>query len=134
MFTKKTSYGIRGLVNLARKNPGKSVLVKSVSMEEQIPRSFLNKIFQKLKRAGILESKRGVGGGFQLARSPKRITLKEIIEVLEGKFVLSRSFIRKTDNSDQLDEVTMSVFDKARSKLEKLFEGTTLYDLIRRKR
>lgn len=133
MFTKKTSYGIKGLVNLARHEPGKAVLVKKVSEEEHIPQSFLNKIFQSLKNAGILESKRGVGGGFQLARSPKSITLREIIEVLEGKLALGKALIKPASGTSS-EDCTVTIFDKARASLEKLFEGTTLYDLIRRKK
>lgn len=130
MITKKTSYGLKGLLNLAEKKSRGPVLVKEVSIQENIPRSFLNKIFQNLKKAGILESRRGAGGGFQLARSPKRINVREIIEALEGK----RSLVRKANVGGTLNDPTSSLLNKARAKVEKMFEGTTLYDLVRRKK
>lgn len=129
MFTKKTSYGIRGLVNLASRKPGSNVLVKNISEQENIPQSFLNKIFQRLKRDGILESRRGVGGGFQLARPAQNINLKQIINALEGRLKLKKSIAGEGN-----DEITNTVFEKARLNIEKLFEGTTLYDLIKRKK
>jgi Rrf2 family iron-sulfur cluster assembly transcriptional regulator len=65
-ITKSEEYGLRGLIFLAQQPPEKVTLVSEVSKDQNIPESFLAKIFQRLSKAGLLRSVRGPNGGFTL--------------------------------------------------------------------
>jgi Rrf2 family protein len=88
MLTKRVNYGIRGLLNLAKHD--RQSFLKRISQEEQIPESYLAKIFQVFVQRGILESKKGPNGGFTLAVDLNEITVGKIVECLEGAPNLDR--------------------------------------------
>ncbi len=81
--TRKADYAIRCVLYLTR-NEGRTASIDEVSNAMSVPKSFLAKILQGLMKAGIVNSTRGVKGGFQLARNPKSINLLEVIEVIQG--------------------------------------------------
>ena len=83
MLTKRVNYGIKGLLNLS-KNDRHSFL-KKISQDEEIPESYLAKIFQVFVQRGILESKKGPNGGFYLAKDLEDISVWKIVESLEGE-------------------------------------------------
>ena len=83
-FTTKTEYGLVCLIYMARQDPGHTVTIKEIVKSEQFSATYLEKILQKLRTASIVVSHQGKQGGFALARDPSQITLKEIIEALEG--------------------------------------------------
>jgi len=82
-YTKAVDYAIRALVCLA-KRPHESMDVKAIARQEELPEVFLAKLLQKMKKAGLITSKRGVGGGFVLDRNAVNISVMEIIESVEG--------------------------------------------------
>lgn len=84
-ISKKTQYGLRAMVYLA-KTKKKVCPLKEISEKENIPFDFLEKIFLKLKRGKLIKAKKGIGGGYFLARKPKDIRVGEIIKTLEGTF------------------------------------------------
>ena len=84
-FTTKTEYGLVCLIYLARhQNTDHTVTVKEIVKSERFSASYTEKILQKLRAAHIITSHQGKQGGYELARRPSQITLKEIIEALEG--------------------------------------------------
>ena len=83
-FTTKTEYGLVGLIYMARNHSNHCVTVKEIVKNERFSLTYMEKILQKLKAAKIVQSHQGKSGGFSLVRSPSEITLKEIIEALEG--------------------------------------------------
>ncbi len=82
-ITKKGEYAMRAMVDLAM-NYSKKRQIQEIVREEVIPERFLEQILLTLKNAGFVESKRGVGGGYFLSRSPKEISLGEVIRAIEG--------------------------------------------------
>lgn len=82
-FTKAVDYAIAAMVCMAR-NPHTSMDVKQLAEAEAIPEVFLAKLLQKLKKAGLITSKRGIGGGFLLDKHPASISMFEIIEAVGG--------------------------------------------------
>jgi len=84
-LTKGTDYGTRGVVRLAKMSDRGVVLVSDIATAEGLPESYLAKIFQDLAKEGIVRSHRGAKGGFSLGRPAGEITLRQIIEVFEGK-------------------------------------------------
>jgi Rrf2 family protein len=87
-ITRETDYAIRCVYYLADKK-GKVTMVDETSREMNIPKSFLAKILQKLARASIVKSYRGVKGGFELARPPEEINLLEVIEAVQGPVAMN---------------------------------------------
>jgi len=83
-FSHQVQYAICGAFDLAYNGQGAPVQVRVISERQGIPSRYLEQIFQHLRRAGLVISKRGPGGGYTLARSPARISLLEIVEAVEG--------------------------------------------------
>jgi Rrf2 family transcriptional regulator, iron-sulfur cluster assembly transcription factor len=83
-LTRKAEYAIRGMLYLARQHESSISMLTDIAGAVEAPRTFLAKIFQDLVKIGLIRSTRGVKGGFVLARPPERITLREIVEAIEG--------------------------------------------------
>jgi Rrf2 family protein len=88
-ITREGDYGIRSVLYLARQPHAKISFVNEISEEYKIPRSFLAKILQKLVKAKIVRSYRGVKGGFSLAKQARDISMFDVIEAIEGKMSLN---------------------------------------------
>jgi Rrf2 family protein len=84
MLTKRGKYALRAVLYLARNKDRGSVLIQEVASKEVIPKKFLEAILRDLRNEGILNSKIGKGGGYQLARSPANIMLGEIVRTIDG--------------------------------------------------
>ena len=83
-LTRESEYALIGLSALASEPVGSVVSLAAIAEAKDLPRTFLAKIFQKLARHGILSSERGRGRGYALARPPDSITMREILEAVEG--------------------------------------------------
>jgi Rrf2 family protein len=106
-------------------------MIDEVSRGEQIPRSFLAKIFQQLSKSGLVRSSRGAGGGFVLARDPSQITVLEIVESVEGKMVSQPCKLDKPDCKHAGGCALCGLFDQAQDGLKDVLLRTTLSDLVR---
>ena len=82
-ITTKGRYGLRAIINLASSYYNRPVSIKTIAKEEDISPEFLEQIFFRLKKAGIIESLRGPGGGFMLKQKPSEISIKDIFVALE---------------------------------------------------
>jgi Rrf2 family transcriptional regulator, iron-sulfur cluster assembly transcription factor len=83
-LSSKGRYAVRALFDIAFYNDGQPTQVKEIAERQAIPPRFLEQIFQDLKRAGIVGSKRGPQGGYLLARPSHEIRLGDVIQVIEG--------------------------------------------------
>lgn len=88
-----TDYAFRAVLYLSRLPRGQVVEARLVAEEENIPMRFLLKIFRLLTRAGIVESYRGVNGGYALVRPPEEITMRDVVEAIEGPIHINRCLI-----------------------------------------
>ena len=84
MLTKKGKYGLKAMVHLAGREPGKPCLVSDIAEQNGIPKKFLDTILGELKNAGFLHSKKGKGGGYVLGRPASEIRVGHIVRVLDG--------------------------------------------------
>ncbi len=84
----RSRYAVRAILDLAMNQDGRPIFIREIAEREGLSERYLENLFLQLKRAGILESSKGRGGGFRLARSPRSITLLEIVEAVEGKISL----------------------------------------------
>jgi Rrf2 family protein len=85
-LSKKAEYALRALVAMGREPEGANFSIQDLSRSEHIPLKFLEQILLALKNGGLLRSKRGVGGGYQLVTRPHRITLGEVVALFDGHF------------------------------------------------
>src|SRR5436853_7079830 len=83
-ITTKSPYALSALVELHRRGDAVPVPIADLARRRDIPVQFLEQLFATLRRAGVLRSQRGVGGGYTFARPPGEITVLEIVELLDG--------------------------------------------------
>ncbi len=123
-FSKKAEYALRAVMAMSRSVPGTVFSIQSISHEEHIPLKFLEQILLILRKAGLLQSKRGAGGGYQLARPANRITLCEILEHVDGPLdILPGGSISAGLNS---------VFSQLRGDLRAWLADITIADILQR--
>lgn len=134
MLSMKTKYGLKALSYLAKENSDDPVQIVVISEAENISQKFLESILLILKKADILQSKKGKGGGYFLAKPANEITIASVLRVLEGPIALvpcvSLNFYEKCD--DCPDEEACSVHKlmvQVRDTNLSIFENTTLADL-----
>ena len=85
VITTKSPYAVRALAELARRGNAAPVPIGEIARARDIPVQFLEGLFATLRRAGVLQSQRGVKGGYSFARPPAEITVLEVVELLEGE-------------------------------------------------
>lgn len=83
-FSTRTRYGLRALIELVGHYGNGALSIRDIAEEQQISRNYLEALFNSLKVAGLLISKRGPGGGWVLTRPPSEITLSDVLRALEG--------------------------------------------------
>jgi Rrf2 family transcriptional regulator, cysteine metabolism repressor len=85
MFSTKAEYGVRVMAHLAARNDDGPVSLGSIAESEGLPLAYLEHLVQRLRRAGLVESRRGAHGGYSLARPAGAISMAEVVEALEGE-------------------------------------------------
>ncbi len=134
MLSKKTRYAFRALSYLAENYGGGPVLISEISKEKKIPLKFLENILNELKKANLLESKKGKGGGYFLKLSPKKINLATVIRVINGPIALlpcvSLNFYEKCEDCDEEICGIRKVMTITRDVTLKILEKKTLYNII----
>ena len=85
IFSTKSTYGLRAMINLAQVQKAGSVSLAKIAKKENISLKYLERLFAYLKKAGLVKSIKGATGGYQLAKNSRQIDLYEIIKSLEGK-------------------------------------------------
>jgi Rrf2 family cysteine metabolism transcriptional repressor len=88
MFSTKAEYGIRVMVHLASRGeetPGEPISLGSIADAEGLPLAYLEHLVQRLRREGLVDSRRGARGGYSLARPAGAITMAEVVQALEGE-------------------------------------------------
>lgn len=129
-ISKKTQYGLRAMVYLA-KFPGKIYPLKQISKAEAISLDFLEKILSKLEKASLVKSKKGVRGGYFLARKPSKIRIGEIIRVLEKEITLVKCVKYFCPREKKC--LTKNFWKKIQNALISKLNSITLADLISKK-
>lgn len=133
-------YALRALLVLGRdyQEDDSVVRIQEISNQQNIPKRFLEQILNDLKSARIVESKRGVAGGYRLGRAPELITLAEIIRHIEGALApvscVSERFYEKCSCPDEARCAIRSVMKEARDAVVKVVERVTLAELCERAR
>jgi Rrf2 family protein len=133
-ITRQADYAVRAVLYLARLGSNERAATSAVAEEQRIPPSFLAKIISQLSIAGLLHTSRGARGGVTLARSPKDITLLEVIEAIDGPIQLNEC-VSDDSNCTFDDECPLrSVWCDAQEMLVKRLKGTNFQHLMDRSR
>jgi Rrf2 family protein len=133
-------YALRALLVLARdyQEDDSVVRIQEISRRQNIPKRFLEQILNDLKSARLVESKRGVAGGYRLRRPPQNITLAEIVRHVEGPLApvscVSESFYEKCSCPDEARCAIREIMKEVRDSIAQHMERTSLADLAERAR
>jgi Rrf2 family protein len=133
-LSKKSDYALRAMIYLSMKYQKGAVQIKEISAKENIPQKFLENILLTLRKVGILNSKMGLKGGYELARSPDLITLGEVIRVLDGA-IAPVNCVSKTSYEQCSEEVTCvirSVMMDIRNAITNVLDTMTFADMCKR--
>jgi len=128
----KSRYGVRAIFDIAYHCEGLETQVKDISRRQEISPRYIEQIFQKLKKAGIIDSKRGPTGGYFLVKRPDEITVGEIIRVTEGG--IDPVLCLDPEDTDQScarskECVTRIIWNEAGNRLKEYFDSVTIRDL-----
>ena len=129
-------YALRALLVLGSNYGSHVIPIQRISNEQNIPKRFLEQILNDLKSAGVLESRRGITGGYRLARPPQNITLAAIIRHVEGALApvscVSERFYEKCTCPDEARCAIRSVMKEARDAVVQIVEKVTVAELCER--
>ncbi|MEO0000884.1 MAG: hypothetical protein RL766_930 [Bacteroidota bacterium] len=136
MLNKKTQYAFQALMYLAENQDNGPVLIAEISAAKKIPLKFLENILLELRKAGMLESKKGKGGGYFLNLSPSKIRLADIIRKIEGPIAMlpcaSLYFYERCSNCDEKNCGLHDTMIDVRDATLKILEGKTVADLVKK--
>ena len=130
----QSRYGVRAIFDIALHSGGLRTQVKDIAQRQKISPRYLEQIFQKLKKAGIVGGKRGPSGGYFLRKDPIEITVGEIIRVTEGDLtpVPCEGGRKSNQACDRAGEcVAQIIWKEAGNKLNEYFDSITIEQLCR---
>jgi Rrf2 family protein len=131
-------YALRALLVLGQHYGEEVVRIQTISDEQNIPKKFLEQILNDLKSLGVVQSKRGAGGGYRLARPPENITLASVIRFVTGALApvscVSDRFYERCTCPDEATCPIREVMKEAREAVVGIMERVSLADLCERSR
>lgn len=124
-------YAIRALTYLATQPPGKLSGTRDIALHEEIPAPFLGKVLLHLRRGRLVRSYRGIGGGYQLALPPERISLLNILCCIEGPGVLQGCVLEDRECCPEGPCALHDSWQPVQQQLVQFFQTNTLAELVR---
>ncbi|MHC4213437.1 MAG: RrF2 family transcriptional regulator [Planctomycetota bacterium] len=130
-ISKKSQYGLRAVFELAVRNSGQPVRVSEVAAAQNIPPRFLEVILNELRHAGFVESRRGNEGGYLLARGADELNVGEIIDFLEGPFLLAGDNNGNGNSSESYfgDLAFAQLWERVNMAATEIFRNTSFAEL-----
>jgi Rrf2 family protein len=132
--SKRGEYGMRALCHLAGRWSEGVVSIRDIAQEEDIPGKFLEGILLELKRTGFVRSRRGVEGGYALARDPREIMLGDVIRMLDGPLapLASAAELRELTERNPRQVGFYAILMDVRDAVSNILDKTSLADVITR--
>jgi Rrf2 family protein len=134
MLSKKTQYAFKALGYLAEYGTNGPVLIATIAHEKKIPLKFLENILLELKKADLLDSKKGKGGGYYFKIAPNKITLASIMRLIEGPIALlpcvSLHFYEKCADCNEKKCGLNKIMCQVRDNTLSVLEHKTVADLV----
>lgn len=131
-ITSSIEYATRLMVQLARQHGDQPLSAEKLSRSENVPADYVNQLLLRLKRAGLVESRRGSGGGYALARVPAEIKLGDVLRAVEGPIFESvcEKYADEADDCRHQANCGISpVWQTLGKMIENYFDGLSLADL-----
>jgi Rrf2 family protein len=137
MLSKKAKYAIKALIALAERENEEPMRIVDLAIAEQIPPKFLELILLGLRNHGILQSRKGKGGGYLLARDPADIYLGQIVRIFDGPLApvpcaSQTAYLRCADCPDEAVCGVHLAMKEVRDATAKVLDGTSLASLRRK--
>jgi len=130
-LTTKGEYGVRAMLEIAKNYDFGPITIKEISERQEVSVAYLEQILNKLRRAGLIDSLKGPGGGYVLAEKPEEVSIGKILKTLEGPFAVTACLVPDTRECNRMDSCVSRLMWKALSeKIENFLEAITLQDLI----
>jgi len=131
MLTRKGKYGLKAMLTLAREHGKGPVLIGDLAEQDAIPKKFLENILLTLKHRGLVQSRKGPHGGYQLGRPPDRISVGDVIRALDGPLALvscvsQTAYAACEECVTEHDCAVRRVFQQVRDETARILDGTTL--------
>jgi Rrf2 family protein len=135
MISKKTKYALKAVIYLAREYEKGPVLIADLARDEMIPKKFLELILLTMKNNGILMSKKGKKGGYYLAKSPRKVTMGQIVRLMEGTRApvpcVSESSYEKCEECESENTCGIRIIMKdVRDAIASILDNATLADVM----
>jgi Rrf2 family protein len=129
----KTQYAFKALMYLAQKDTSGPVLIAEIADKKNIPLKFLENILLELKKAGVLDSKKGKGGGYFFNENPSKIKLARVMRLIDGPIALlpcvSINFYQQCKNCDEKTCGLSEVMKEVRDATLNILENKTVADI-----
>ncbi|MGZ5135880.1 MAG: RrF2 family transcriptional regulator [Flavitalea sp.] len=133
MLSRKGQYAFRALTHLVDRIDQGPILISEISRKKRIPLKFLENILLELKKAGILDSKKGKGGGYFIKADPAKTTVANVIRIVDGPIALlpcvSLNFYQRCKNCDERNCGLHDIMENVRDATLAVLERRTLLDL-----
>jgi len=134
MLSKRSQYALKALSYLTEKRRQGPVLISEIAKKKKIPLKFLENILLELKSIGVLESKKGKGGGYFLKKDPARVRVADIIRKVNGPIAMlpcvSLYFYQRCKNCDEKNCALHDMMIEVRDATLNILEKRTLVDLL----
>jgi len=135
MLTNKGKYGLKAMLYLASLEPGETAMGAEIATANHIPKKFLDTILLELRNAGMLRSKKGPGGGYALARTPKDIRIGHIIRTLDGPLApincASKSAYVPCEDCEDLETCAVRItMSRVRDAMSDVLDRMTLDEMV----
>ncbi len=130
-------YSLKALLMLAERYPAAQPLrVEEIALREGIPENYLRRLLIELKRAGLVASQKGPSGGYMLARNPAKITMDEVVQIIEGGYAPVECLEEGANGLCRRDESCpmRDVWREVRESVAAILQRTTLQSLAQRRR
>lgn len=126
----KSRYGTRAIIDIAQNSENGKTMLKDIAARQSLSPKYLDHILSALRRAGIIKNIRGKGGGYILTRTPGSITVKDIVEAVDGVFEPVEC-LSNTELCDKVPScVTRDVWLKVKEAVDCVLEEATLQSLL----
>ncbi|HEX2396910.1 MAG TPA: Rrf2 family transcriptional regulator [Solirubrobacteraceae bacterium] len=141
MFSTRTEYGVRVMVELARRNGDSPVSLTDIAASEELPLAYLEHLVARLRKAGLVEGRRGARGGYLLSRPAPNISMAEVVEALEGSIAPIECISQDADGGvvcsreTDVDHVcpTKLLWTRVQGSIVSTLQDTRLSDLVQQR-
>lgn len=137
MLSRKAKYAIKALLGLAEQRGDGPVRIVDLARQQSLPRKFLELILLELRNTGMVQSRKGKGGGYLLARAPERIMLGQVVRMFDGPLApvpcaSQTAYVRCADCADEATCGVRLAMKQVRDATARILDHTSLAGLRRR--